>query len=246
MLPILFGEATKAFDFLLGSEKIYRAVVQFGSLTDTDDADGKTVRIFDNKTTLEEINKILPSFKGKIQQLPPKYSALRVNGVRSYELAREEKEVELKPREVEIFGLDISNFDPTAQRLTLTVRCSSGTYIRSLSRDIVNALGCGGHILELLRVKSAGITLEQCRSLDELKKGKLTDYFLDLNGALDLPALELKPDKSHVTNGKPLADTLFDVPPDRDSIYKIVKNGKLLSIVERKEGKMKYLRVFNI
>lgn len=246
VLPILFGEATKAFDFLLGSEKIYRAVVQFGSLTDTDDADGKIIQTFDKKATLEEIKKALPSFTGKIQQLPPKYSALRINGVRSYELAREEKEVKLKPREVEIFCLDINNFNPSAQRLTLTVRCSSGTYIRSLARDIGNSLGCGGHILELLRVKSAGIMLDQCRSPDELKKGNLTDYFLDLNGALDLPALELKPETSHVINGKPLADALFDNPPNRDGIYKIVKNGKLLSIAERKEGKMKYLRVFNI
>lgn len=245
VLPILFGEATKAFDFLLNSDKIYRAVIQFGALTDTDDADGKTIQTFDKKTSLEEIKKVLPQFIGKIGQLPPKFSALRVNGVRSYELARNEKEVVLKPRTVNIYDLDPNNFNPETQRLTLTVRCSSGTYIRSLARDIGNALGTGGYILELLRTKSAGIVLEQCHSLPELNSGNLLEKILDLNGALDLPALELKPEREHIINGKPLNDAQFANPPVSDGIYKIIKNGVLLAVTERKEGKMKYLRVFN-
>lgn len=245
VLPILFGEATKAFDFLLASDKIYRAVIQFGALTDTDDADGKVIQTFDKKTTLDEINAVLPKFTGKIEQFPPKFSALRVNGVRSYELARNDRDVVLKPRTVEIFGLDAGSFNPESQRLNLTVRCSSGTYIRSLARDIGNSLGTGGYIVELLRTKSAGITLEQCHPLPDLNVYNIADKILDLNGALDIPELKLIPLREYITNGKILTDNLFEVPPVRDGTYKIVRDKKLLSVVERNGGKIKYLRVFN-
>lgn len=168
VLLILFGEATKAFDFLLNSDKVYLASVQFGAFTKTDDAEGSFIKTFEKKASIADIEGILPKFIGEISQVPPEYSALRVNGKRSYDLARENKSIELKPRLVNIKDIQIKNFDNRMQLLTLKITCSSGTYIRSIARDMGAELGCGGYISGLTRLKSGGINIEDCITLEDL------------------------------------------------------------------------------
>ena len=246
VLPVLFGEATKAFDFLLQSDKIYRAIIRLGVATDTDDSDGKIILTSDKKISFGEVEALLPDFTGEIMQVPPRYSALKVDGRRSYELARGDVAVEHKPRKVTVHELNMESYDAASRTLVLIVRCSSGTYIRSIARDIGHILGCGGHIAGLTRLKSAGILLEECTALDSITADNIESGFIDLNGALSLPVLELKADAAHIRNGKPLFSGLFSSQPSEDGAYKVCKDGGLLAIVEKSSMSYKYLRVFNV
>jgi len=151
MLPLCFGQATKVSAFLLGADKVYRVRARFGTRTDTADADGKVVE----ESCITEVSQIaletaLSKFRGDIQQVPPMYSALRKDGRRLYELAREGREVEREPRSVTIHSLDIEEYDPTHP--VLRVRCSKGTYVRTLVEDIAAAAGSLGHVAALRRL----------------------------------------------------------------------------------------------
>lgn len=244
VLPVLLGEATKAFDFLLKSDKIYRALVQLGATTNTDDAEGEITERSGVTATEESVRSVLPRFTGVIDQVPPQFSALRVNGVRSYELARKNRGVEHKPRPVTVHSLEMTDFRADAQEFTLTVVCSSGTYIRSLARDIGRAVGTGAHLTALLRLKSAGITLDNCRTPDELRETGVENALLDLNDVLDLPALEWTGVPDHIQNGRLLDTGMFRDPPSADGTYKLVDHNRVLAVVEKTGGNFSYLRVF--
>ncbi len=244
VLPILFNEATKAFDFLLNSDKEYLAGIQLGAFTETDDSDGEVIEKFDRKVYLDEIESLLPEFTGKISQVPPKYSALRINGKRSYELARENLEVSHKPRTIEIFNIKLESFDPGSRYLILTVTCSSGTYIRSLARDIGMKLRCGGYISSLTRLKSAGITIDECKMIEEITPENFHNSLISINRAVHLPLLELKYEKDYIYQGKTLKDAAFFTQPLQNGQYKIVKDNNLLAVLEKNGNYYKYLRVF--
>jgi tRNA pseudouridine55 synthase len=245
VLPILLGEATKAFDFLLLSDKIYAAEIQFGALSETDDAEGKIIRKFDKKISLSEIEFILEKFRGKILQTPPRFSAIRINGQRSYDLARNNKETPLQPREVEIHDTKIEKFIEDEQKLLITIHCSSGTYIRSIARDMGTLLQTGGYLSALVRLKSAGIYLEDCCYLEGLTDQNIESFLLNLNQSLALPELSFMLQSSYIKNGRPLEDQLFKEAAKTSGIYKITQDNRLLAIVEKKGNKYYYLRVFN-
>ena len=164
LLPIMCGKATKLCQYLTEADKAYRAVLKFGIATDTFDITGKVLETDDKEITLEEIKKALPEFIGKIKQVPPAFSAIKVGGTALYKLAREGKEVTVPEREIEIYSIDIIDFKDG--ELTFDVECSKGTYIRTLCSDIAKKLGTVGTMSALTRTKTCGWTLDEAVSLD--------------------------------------------------------------------------------
>ena len=166
VLPVFVGRATRGVEFFEHAEKIYEATIRLGLTTDTEDVTGEVLSQQEVSISEEEFLGILPQFRGKIQQIPPMYSALKVNGQKLCDLARKGKEVERQPREIEIFQLDCLEFDRDTARLR--VHCSKGTYIRTLCKDIGQALGCGGCMAALRRVTAGEYTIAEAVPLQEL------------------------------------------------------------------------------
>lgn len=171
VLPIAFGKATKFFDYFLTKDKEYIAVVKFGIETDTLDSFGEIVDKNENEVSSEEIQAVLGEFVGKIKQVPPKYSAIKIDGKKACDLAREGKDVEIKSREIEIFSLKLLNkIENNVYRFK--VHCSAGTYIRTLFSDIAKRLGTVSTTSVIIRTKSGAFDIEQAKTLSELEKEK--------------------------------------------------------------------------
>jgi tRNA pseudouridine55 synthase len=199
VLPIALGEATKLTGALLNGPKAYRFTVQWGRSTTTDDAEGETVATSPVRPQPADVAAILPHFTGPISQRPPAYSALKVDGRRAYALARAGESVELAPRDLVIHSLELVGATPDSA--TLDVHCSKGTYVRSLARDIAQALGTVGHVTALRRTRAGPFTLEQALSLDnclELVHGPAPEQaLLPLTAGLDdIPALAVDPQEA--------------------------------------------------
>ncbi|MBQ1546570.1 MAG: tRNA pseudouridine(55) synthase TruB [Clostridia bacterium] len=170
VLPILLGNATRAQDILPDSDKSYEAGFLLGKTTDTLDIWGQTQSEIPSSITKNEMLMVMEKFRGTISQLPPMYSAVKKNGVRLYDLARQGVVVEREPRTVTISQLELTAFDERLQTGTLLISCSKGTYIRSLIDDIGNQLGTGGVMTSLVRTRACGYTLDDAVKLDELKE----------------------------------------------------------------------------
>lgn len=209
VLPVALGEATKLAGRMLDASKIYDFTIGFGVQTDTLDAEGVSVATSDARPSPAEIEAVLPRFTGPIEQMPPAYSALKVDGKRAYDLARAGEEVVLQPREVTIHALEVKQGRQSAEAgsilesVTLTAHVSKGTYIRSLARDIALALGTVGHVTMLRRTKAGPFTLDQAISLDKLAEFSmhraLEDITLPLTAGLDdIPALSVTPDQARL------------------------------------------------
>ena len=166
VLPVFVGRGTRGVEFFEHAEKTYEAVLQLGLTTDTEDITGTVLEEREVAISEADFLTVLPKFLGKIQQIPPMYSALKVNGQKLCDLARKGKEVERQPREIEIFELECLEFTGTTARLR--VRCSKGTYIRTLCKDIGEALGCGGCMAALRRVQAGEYTIAESVPLAEL------------------------------------------------------------------------------
>ena len=166
VLPVFVGRATRGVEFFEHAEKTYEATLLLGVTTDTEDTSGTVLEEKEVSISEADFLRILPRFRGKIQQIPPMYSALKVNGQKLYDLARKGKTVERQPREIEIFELTCLEFSGNTARLR--VRCSKGTYIRTLCKDIGQALGCGGCMAALRRVSAGEYTLDDSVALAEL------------------------------------------------------------------------------
>ena len=166
VLPVFVGRGTRGVEFFEHAEKTYEAVLQLGLTTDTEDITGTVLEEREVAISEADFLTVLPKFRGKIQQIPPMYSALKVNGQKLCDLARKGKEVERQPREIEIFELECLEFTGTTARLR--VRCSKGTYIRTLCKDIGEALGCGGCMAALRRVQAGEYTIAESVPLAEL------------------------------------------------------------------------------
>ncbi len=241
VLPIMIGNATKAFSFFLDSDKSYIAEIKFGAFTDTDDRTGNIIEKFEKWPLLKDIEEALIDFKGKIKQLPPLYSALRVNGKRAYELARQSKDFSLKEREVFIYNIELLDYKEDSVKVK--VECSSGTYIRSIARDLGKKLGCGGYLYSLLRTKAANIELKDCVKLKDLNVKNISSFIIPVGKLINYPSIEWDKDESLIKNGIELKEDAIGIKL-LDGKYKIVKNDELLAIVEKKGIKFKYLRVF--
>ena len=173
VLPILLGKGTKISKYLIEHDKEYEVVLQLGVKTTTADEEGEIIEEKDVlKESLEqlEIERILKSFIGKIKQMPPKYSAIKVNGRKLYEYARKGQEVEIKPREVEIYNIEITNIQKEKKQIEFKVSCSKGTYIRTLCEDIAEKMRTVGYMKELKRTKVGDFNIEQAITLGQLQE----------------------------------------------------------------------------
>jgi len=219
VLPVALGEATKLCGRMLDADKIYEFAIGFGTETDTLDAEGEVVARSEVRPSLQEVEAVLPRFTGEIEQVPPAYSALKIDGKAAYARARAGEKFEMKTRRVTVHSLTASpepvegrgepNRASTGSALaewgatTLTARVSKGTYIRSLARDIARALGTVGHVTMLRRTKAGPFTLDQAISLDKLgelaKARSLEQALLPLTAGLDdIPALPVTPDQARL------------------------------------------------
>ena len=167
VLPVFVGRATRAVEFAAEGEKEYVAGLRLGLITNTQDTTGEAVEERPVSVTAEELEAVLARFRGNISQVPPMYSAIKIGGKKLYELARKGKEVERKPRPVTIFSLTVEGQD-SPRDFTLRVRCSKGTYVRTLCHDIGQALGCGGCMSSLRRTAAAGFSLKQAVTLEQV------------------------------------------------------------------------------
>ena len=166
VLPVFVGRATRGVEFFEHAEKVYEATLRFGLTTDTEDITGKTITECEVSLTEADVLAVLPKFRGDIRQVPPMYSAIKVGGQKLYDLARKGREVERQPRPITIHELELLEFSGNEARLR--VRCSKGTYIRTLCKDIGEALGCGGCMAALRRVEAGEYTLEGSIPLRQL------------------------------------------------------------------------------
>lgn len=178
LLPIALGKGTKLFDFFLNKDKVYETVYKFGETTATLDLEGEITQRNDVVVTLEDLESVCKSFVGKMAQMPPQYSAKKVNGKRAYELAREGKTVELKPKEIEIYSIKVLK-EISQNTFQLEIWCSSGTFIRSICRDIAAKLNTYGVMQSILRTKCGIFELKNAKTLEELEKGNIDIISLD-------------------------------------------------------------------
>ena len=208
VLPVCLGKGTRLCDMLTDKTKTYRAVLLLGQETDTQDTTGVVQAEYPVHVTEEEVREAIVSFLGDYMQIPPMYSALKVNGKKLYELARQGKEVERQARSVQILDIQIESID--LPRATFSVTCSKGTYIRTLCYDIGRKLGCGGCMESLLRTRVDRFKLEDSLTLSQIEKlrdeGRVEEVVVPVEGVfLGLPALVTKPGDGDklVHNGNP-------------------------------------------
>ncbi|MCZ8368888.1 MAG: tRNA pseudouridine(55) synthase TruB [Porphyrobacter sp.] len=245
VLPIALGEATKLAGRMLDASKIYEFTVQFGRETDTLDTEGPVIATSNVRPMLAEVEAVLPRFTGAIEQVPPVYSALKVDGQRAYDLARAGEVVELQSRSVTIHSLTLAEM--AGEEATLVAHVSKGTYIRSLARDIAHALGTCGHVTFLRRTKAGPFTQEQAISLDNLeeaaKRASLEYLLLPLEAGLDdIPALTLDQTSAQaVRQGRVLSGM-----PQSSGLYLAKLGAVPVALMEISDGTATVVRGFNL
>ncbi|APR51607.1 tRNA pseudouridine(55) synthase TruB [Sphingomonas koreensis] len=251
VLPIAVGEATKLAGRMLDSDKVYDFTIRFGEETDTLDLEGTVIAVSTVYPSLAQVEAVLPRFTGPIEQLPPNYSALKVDGERAYDLARKGESFELAPRAITIHALSVTGWTDSGagdlMDVTLTAHVSKGTYIRSLARDIALALGTVGHVTMLRRFKAGPFTLESAISLDKLAeaaKGRTLEHcLLPLRAGLDdIPALTLEPGQAGaLRQGKVLTGIAME-----DGQYFALEGDTPVALVEVSDGIVRVVRGFNL
>ncbi len=264
VLPIALGEATKLAGRMLDASKIYDFTICFGAQTDTLDLEGSVIAQSDVRPTLADVEAVLPGFTGPIEQVPPAFSALKVDGQRAYDLARAGEDVALASRSVFIHSLGVFapwreqqeevGITPSRQdakdclsSITLTAHVSKGTYIRSLARDIAFALGTVGHVTMLRRTKAGPFSLTRAISLDFLfekaKARALEDIILPIRTALDdIPALALTPEQAElIHHGQVLTGIAAT-----DGLMLALRGETPLALVEVLDGNVRSVRRFNL
>ena len=254
-LPIALGEATKTVPFVMNSKKIYRFMVRWGEERDTDDADGRVIALSDQRPTMDAIKSLIPRFTGTISQVPPRYSAVKIEGERAYDLARDGADVTLQARPIDVHRLDLVGV-PDPDHAEFEAECGKGTYVRALARDLGKALGCLGHI-EALRRTAVGqfgenelISLEQLASMCHRAaagEASLAEALLPVETALDdIPALAVsRADAARLQRGQTVLLRGRDAPIFRGMVY-ITVSGQLVALSEVDRGEIVPKRVFNL
>ena len=240
VLPVFVGRATRGVEFFEHAEKTYETVLLLGRTTDTQDVTGtvlaeKTVRL-----SPADIENVLPRFRGDILQVPPMYSALKVNGKKLYELARKGQEVERQPRPITVFELTNLGFDGT--RLSLRVKCSKGTYIRTLCQDIGEALGCGGCMEALRRVRAGEYGIEDAVPLEKLLESETPEQYLRSLDTMfaHCPAVTLTANQEkRCRNGNP-----FSSPLPQGTYRAYSQSGEFLMLAKVEDGVMTTVKSF--
>lgn len=254
-LPIALGEATKTVPFVMDGRKLYRFTIRWGEERDTDDAEGRTVSMSKERPSPEAVRALLPSYTGLIQQIPPRYSAIKIEGERAYDLARDGEQVELAPRPVEISRLELVNI-PDPDHAVLEAECGKGTYVRSLARDLGRTLGCFGHVSALRRATVGPFGEETMILLEHLEalchraasgEVSLADALMPVETALDdIPALAVtRADAARLHRGQAVLLRGRDAPNSSGTVYVTVA-GRLLALAEIGNGELIPKRVFNL
>jgi tRNA pseudouridine55 synthase len=252
ILPIAFGEATKTVPFAVEGVKAYRFTVRFGAETDTDDTEGKVTGTSERRPATEEIEAALPQFTGEISQVPPRYSALKVDGARAYDLARDEEEFELAPRTVTIDRLTLVE-RPDPDHCVLETQCGKGTYVRALARDLGRALQCLGHVSALRRTRvgsfgeAEAVTLDAVEGAAEEGPEAALALLQPVETALqDLPALTMSSsDAARLRRGQAVLLRGRDAPIVTGPVYAVSK-GALVALGEVERGEFRPRRIFNL
>ena len=250
VLPIAFGEATKTVPFAVEGEKTYRFTVRFGAETDTDDTEGTVTASSETRPSRADIEAALQHFIGEIEQVPPRYSALKVDGARAYDLARDNEDFELAPRTVTIDRLALVE-QPDPDHCVLEADCGKGTYVRALARDLGRSLGCLGHISALRRTRVGGFTADQTVTLGQAEQAAesgrdaLHALLQPVETALaDLPALPVTPkDAANIRQGRAVLLRGRDAPIMAGAAY-AVSRGAPVAIGEVARGEFHPSRVF--
>ena len=264
LLPIALGEATKTVPFAQEGEKTYRFTVKWGETTDTLDAEGEITATSDVRPGRDAIEAVLDRFIGEIEQIPPNYSAIKVDGERAYDMARAGEDFELPSRPVTIHALTLMDA-PSADLAVFEMRCGKGAYVRSMVRDIAAALGAEGHVAALRRTRVGGFTIDTAVALDELQemahKGRASEALFPVETALDdIPALAITEDEVfHLKQGRPIvllprqAQELRALRSPREIAGKDASKlavamcgGMAAAIGEARAGKFQPVRVFNL
>jgi tRNA pseudouridine55 synthase len=254
-LPIALGEATKTVPFIMDSRKRYRFTVRWGEERDTDDAEGRVIETGSARPSPEAVAAILPQFTGTIEQVPPRFSAIKVDGERAYDLARDGEEVTLQSRPVDIGALELVE-SPDSDHSVFETECGKGTYVRALARDMGRVLGCFGHVSALRRTvvgpfgEVALIPLEQLAALCDRAaagEGNLADALLPVETALDdIPALAVsRADAARLQRGQAVLLRGRDAPILRGTVY-VTAAGDLVALADVDRGEIVPKRVFNL
>lgn len=248
VLAVALGEATKTVPYITDALKAYRFTVRLGQATNTDDAEGEVVAESDVRPSDAEIKTALAAFIGDIQQVPPKFSAVKIDGQRAYKLARDGEEVEIEPRPLFVEDLTFVA-RPDLDHVTLELTCGKGGYVRSIARDLGDALGCHGHVRELRRIWSGPFTVEDGVTLEELDAVAKTDGVFDFLGPLeiglsDLPELATtEAGATKFRNGNPGMVIASGVEYGDECWASL--NGEAVAVGRYKAGELHPSRVFN-
>ena len=247
LLPLAFGEATKTVPYVVDGEKAYRFTVTFGIETDTDDSEGRIVSQSEARPTEQQILAALPKFTGAITQVPPRYSAIKIDGERAYDLARGGETVELQPRIVEIHTLTLRSFD--GQSAVLEAECGKGTYVRAIARDLGRMLGCFGYVTALRRTRVGPFTEADAVTLPSLEAdvfapaAALKSVDTGLRELVEVPVggdapMRLRRGQSIILRGR-------DAPAEGEIVY-ATNAGQVIAIGTVERGELVPNRVFNL
>ena len=250
LLPIALGEATKTVPFVMEGRKVYRFTVRWGEERDTDDAEGRITATSGQRPSLQAIRSFIPRFTGAIEQVPPRFSAIKVEGERAYDLARDGEVVELEPRTVTIHRLELIDM-PDRDHGVFAAECGKGAYVRALARDLGRALNCLGHVVSLRRTavgpfnESTATSLE---GLQQIEAGRSEPSLLMPveAGLADLPELRVSAsDAGRLARGQPVLLRGRDAPR-LEGWVSVSAQGALIALAEVDKGEQRPRRVFNL
>ena len=243
VLPICIGKATRLIEYL-DDNKEYLATVQFGKNTATYDLEGEITATFDKKVTEEDVKNALKDFEGEISQIPPIYSAIKVNGKKLYDYARQGQDIEIKPRKVTISKIELKEFDKTSQSAKITVACSKGTYIRSIAYDLGAKLGCGGYLTALERTKAGKFQVNTAIKLEDLTEvSQIVENLINPLDMLNIPIHNLSEnERERVSHGMSICNSDF---PDSDIVI-LSYGGRIYAIGKVEQNKILVKKGFEV
>ena len=243
VLPICIGKATRLIEYL-DDDKEYLATVQFGKNTTTYDLEGEITATFDKKVTEEDVKNTLKDFEGEISQIPPIYSAIKVNGKKLYDYARQGQDIEIKPRKVTISKIELKEFDKTSQSAKITVACSKGTYIRSIAYDLGAKLGCGGYLTALERTQAGKFQVNTTIKLEDLTEvSQIVENLINPLDMLNIPIHNLSEnERERVSHGMSICNSDF---PDSDIVI-LSYGGRIYAIGKVEQNKILVKKVFEV
>ena len=257
ILPIALGEATKTVPMMMEAQKVYRFTVNWGVSTDSVDREGEIIGRSDVRPTIDQVKAALPAFVGDIDQTPPRFSAIKVDGARAYDLARDGVEFELQARRVTIHSAEVTDA-PDAEHIEITIRTGKGVYVRSLARDLAAALGAEGHVSALRRERVGPFSTQNAVTLDSLEemvhRGAASEGLLAVATALDdIPELAVnEQDAFSLRQGRPIVllprqvETLKDRLTGGSRTVSAFQGQTLVALCQLRAGRLEPDRVFNL